>query len=169
MKRHPFPLVIAAVPLLLGAAVLPLSAQRPPELMPLQFYINLGYVNLFAYPKWIDLGPELEVRLGFFSINPDLALWIGQSFDRKVKVVPGLTANVRLGHYTLGGGFVHRVSDWWASSLLPAPHGWLMPKVQIGYAAGPARLALALFFPGGDRSIAAGLTISMGLGRPSRD
>jgi hypothetical protein len=171
MKRHPLVLSIAAAGLLLAAGVLPLAAQRGPERRPVQFYADLGYVNLFAYPKWISVGPELELRLGrYFSLNPDVTLWIGQSFARKVKVVPGLTANVRLGRITLGGGAVYRLSEWPEDPLeTQVDRGWLMPKAQIGYTMGPARLTLSLLFPGGTNDLAAGLTIAMGFGGPSRD
>ncbi len=172
MNKHSLALTIAVAVLLLGTAVLPLSAQRSADRRPFQVFLNLGYVNLFEYPKWLNVGPELEVRLGrFFSINPDVSLWIGQSFGRKVKIVPGLTGNFRLGRrLTLGGGAVYRVSDWPDSSINPVDHGWLVPKAQIGYAIGPTRLVFSLLFPGGDNDVAAGLTIGMGFGGgPSRD
>lgn len=171
MNRHPKTLTVAAVVLLLGTAVLPLSAQRSPDRRPFQVFLNLGYVNLFDYPKWIDVGPELEVRLGrFFSINPDVTLWIGQSFGRKVRIVPGLTANIRIKRFTLGGGAVYRLSEWPENETLVAvDRGWLMPKAQIGYAIGPTRLTFSLLFPGGTNDFAAGLTIGMGFGGPGRD
>jgi len=99
-----------------------------------------------------------------------VVLWIGESFSRKVRVVPGLTANVRLGRFILGGGAVYRVSEWPEDSIEAAVgRGWLMPKAQIGYFMGPARLTLSLLFPGGTNEVAAGLTIAMGFGGPSRD
>jgi hypothetical protein len=169
-KRYAVLSVVAAALLLLSAAG-PLAAQGPEDRRPLQLYVDLGYVNLFSYPKWINIGPELEVRLGrFFSLNPDVSLWIGQSFGRKVKVVPGLTANVRLGRFVVGGGAVHRVSDWPESGAdVLVDRGWIMPKAQIAYAMGPARLTFSLLFPGGVDKVAAGLTIGMSLGRQSRD
>lgn len=169
-KRYPVLTVVAAALLLISAAR-PLSAQGPRDGSPLQLYVDLGYVNLFSYPKWINIGPELELRLGrFISLNPDVSLWVGQSFGRKVKVVPGLTANVRLGRFVLGGGVVHRISDWPESGVDPTvDRGWIMPKAQIAYATGPARLTFSLLFPGGADEVAAGLTIGMSLGRQSRD
>lgn len=171
MKRHPLVLSAAAAGLLLAAGVLPLAAQRGPERRPLQVYADLGYVNLFSYPKWLAIGPELEFRLGrYVSINPDVTLWVGQSFARKVRVVPGLTANVRLGRFLLGGGAVYRVSEWPEDPADAAvDRGWLMPKAQVGYSLGPARMTLSLLFPGGTNGVAAGLTIAMGFGGPSRD
>lgn len=170
-QRHPVRTILAAC-LLLAVAALPLLAQRPQDRRPLQVYINLGYVNLFSYPKWYNLGPELEVRFGrVFSINSDVSLWIGQSFGRKVKVVPGLTANVRIRRLIVGGGAVYRIADWPEDPLAPeVDRGWLMPKAQVGYMMGPTRLTFSLLFPGGADKVAAALTIAMGLGGgPSRD
>lgn len=169
--RQRRPALTIAAALLLVAMAWPLWAQRRPERRGLQIYADLGYVNLFSYPKWITVGPELELRLGrVFSLNPDVNLWIGQSFGRKVKIVPGLTANIRIRRFVLGGGAVVRISDW------PEPtggatvdRGRIMPKAQIGYELGSARLTFSLVFPGGANEVAAGLTLGMGFGRPGRD
>ena len=167
-------LAVLAVITLLAAAAPAALAQEPPDQRPLQLYADIGYVNLFSYPKWISIGPELELRLGrLFSIDPGLMLWIGQSPRQKVRVVPALTANVRLGRITLGGGAVYRVSDWPESGTGEitgtGDHGWLMPEAQISYMLGPTRLALSLHFPGGGNSVAVGLTLGMRIGRPSRE
>jgi len=159
---------------LLAIAVPVAPAQEPPDRRPLQLYADLGYVDLFSYPKWIAIGPELEIRLGgLLSIDPDVSLWINQSPRQKVRVVPGVLANVRLGRVTLGGGAVYRVSDWPSSEADQVSgttdKGWLLPKAQISYALGPTRLAFYLLFPGGRNSVAASLTLSMRIGRPSRD
>jgi hypothetical protein len=161
---------LTAIALLAGVAP-PAPAQGPPDRRPVQLLVDLGYVDLFSYPKWFAIGPQLEVRLGrLFSLNPGAAFWIGHSPGQKVRVVPELTANVRLGRFTLGGGAVYRISEWPDSGIEgESSHGWLMPKAQIGYALGPTRLAFSLLFPGGRNDVAAGLTLSMGLGRGSRD
>jgi hypothetical protein len=170
MTRRTAALWIAAVVILAGAAA-PGWAQRGYDTRPVRLYVDLGYVNLFSYPKWLNLGPELEFRLGrVLSVNPEVSLWIGQSFGRKVKVVPGATANVRFGRFIIGGGAAYRVSDWPENpSFAEVDRGWLMPKAQVGYFAGPARLTLSILFPGGANDVAAALTIGMGIGRPSRD
>ena len=171
MRQKTFALTALAAIALLAVAAAPASAQQSPGRRPLQFYADLGYVDLFSYPKWFAIGPEVEIRLGrIFSINPDVSLWIGQSLIQKVKVVPGLTANITLGRLTLGGGAVYRISAWPNDPLeAGASPGWLMPKAQIGYALGPTRVTFSLLFPGGANKIAAGLTLGMRLGRPSRD
>src|SRR5512135_3720181 len=169
-QRRPASTIAAALLLLLATAW-PLGAQRRPERRALQIYADLGYVNLFSYPKWITVGPELELRLGrVFSLNPDVSLWIGQSFGRKVKVVPGLTANIRIKRFVLGGGAVVRISDWPEPTVgSTVDRGRIMPKAQIGYELGMARLTFSLVFPGGANEVAAGLTLGMGFGRTSRD
>ncbi len=171
MPRKTIVLMLAAVAVLATVAAQPSWAQPRLDTRPVQLYVDLGYVNLFSYPKWFNLGPELEVRLGrFFSVNPEVSIWIGQSFGRKVQVVPGATANFRLGRFFVGGGVIHRISDWPENgSIAPIDRGWLLPKAQIGYFAGPARLTLSILFVGGANDVAAGLTIGMGLGRSSRD
>ena len=89
MPRKTPVLMLAAAALFAAGAAGRAAAQGRPDMGPVRLYVNLGYVNLFSYPKWFNLGPELEVRLGrFFSINPEVSIWIGQSFGRKVKVVP---------------------------------------------------------------------------------
>ena len=171
MPKRTIVLMLAAAAALMTVAAIPAAAQYRPDARPVLLYVNVGYVNLFSYPKWFNLGPELEVRLGrFFSINPEVSIWIGQSFGRKVKVVPGATANVRLGRFFVGAGAIHRISDWPENeSFAQINRGWLMPKAQVGYFAGPARLTLSILFAGGANDIAAGLTIGMGFGGRSRD
>jgi hypothetical protein len=174
MRQRSFaPTVLAAV-LLLAAAAPPASAQRGADRRAVQLYVDLGYVNLFSYPKWFAIGPELEIRLGrLFSLNPGATVWIGQSPAQKVRVVPELTANVRLGRIMLGGGAVYRISAWPVSATEEfdgtTDRGWLMPKAQASYALGPTRLTFFLVFPGGRSDVAAGLTLGMGLGRRSRN
>jgi len=170
MTRRTVALLIAAM-IIVAASAAPGWAQYREERKPVRLYVDLGYVNLFNYPKWFNLGPEVEFRVGrFFSLNPEVSVWIGQSFGRKVKVVPGATANVRLGRFFIGGGVIHRISDWPENeSFATIDRGWLLPKAQVGYFAGSARLTLSVLFVGGANDIAAGLTIGMGIGRPSRD
>jgi hypothetical protein len=171
MRHRPLlPTVLAAI-VLLGALPPPASAQRPPDSRPVQIAIDLGYVNLFSYPKWFDIGPRLEIRLGrLLSLDPGATVWIGQSPAQKARIVPELTANVRLGRLRLGGGAVYRISEWPDSGIEGEPStGWLMPKAQIGYALGPTYVTFAVMFPGGREDVAAGLTLSMGFGRRSRD
>jgi hypothetical protein len=164
MSRRTIAFLIAAM-VVLAAAAAPVRAQRLEDTRPIRLYVDLGYVNLFSYPKWLNLGPELEVRLGRrFTFNPDVSLWIRQSGGGNVRVVPGATVNLRLDRLFIGGGAVGRISDW---DTLAG--GWLVPKAQIGYLAGPTRLTLYGLYLSTSKDVVMGLTIGMGIGRPSRD
>jgi hypothetical protein len=168
--RKIFVLMLAAA--LMTVAAVPVAAQERPDQGPVGLYVNLGYVNLFSYPKWIALGPELELRLGrLITVNPDFAIWIGQSFGRKVRVVPGATVNLRLRRLLIGAGAVGRVPEWAGGETGAGPRaaGWLVPKAQIGYMAGPTRLTLALYYLSGSKDVVAAATIGMGIGLRSRD
>ncbi len=165
MPRKTIALMIAAATLFMAVAAGPAAAQPPMDTGSVQLFVDLGYVNLFSYPKWINLGPELELRLGrLLTVNPDVSLWISQSFGRKVKVVPGATVNLRFKRFFVGAGGVRRISDWTESA-----GGWLVPKAQIGYFAGPTRLTLSCFYLNTTKDVVAALTISMGIGRRPRD
>ncbi len=172
MPRKTIVLMIAAAAAFMAASADPAVAQGRPDTSPVQLYVNLGYVNLFSYPKWISLGPELELRLGrLITVNPDVAIWIGQSFGRKVRVVPGATVNLRLNRFLIGGGAIGRVPEWagTVSGSAQRAGGWLVPKAQIGYLAGPTRLTVSLYYLSGSKDVVAAATIGMGIGRRSRD
>lgn len=165
MPRKTIALMIVAATVFVAAAARPVVAQPQLDTRPVQLFVDIGYVNLFSYPKWINLGPELELRLGrLVTVNPDVSLWISQSFGRKVKVVPGATVNLRIKRFFVGAGAVRRISDWTESA-----GGWLVPKAQIGYFAGPTRLTLSGFYLNTTKDVVAALTISMGIGRRPRD
>lgn len=164
MIRRTAALLIAAM-IILAASAAPGWAQRGYDTRPVRLYVDLGYVNLFSYPKWLNLGPELEIRLGrSFTFNPDVSLWIRQSGGGTVRVVPGATVNFRVDRFFVGGGAVGRVSDWTQNA-----GGWLVPKAQVGYLAGPTRLTLYGLYLSTTKDVVMGLTIGMGIGRPSRD
>jgi hypothetical protein len=164
MIRRTVVLVIAAG-IVLAAAGAPGWAQRSMDARPVQLYVDLGYVNLFSYPKWMNLGPELELRLGsMITVNPDVAVWFSQSFRGNVKLVPGATANLRFRRFFVGAGAVRRVSEWSTSAS-----GWLVPKVQAGYFAGPARLTVSALYLNTTKDVILGMTIGFGIGRRSRD
>lgn len=172
MPRKTIVFMLAAVVAFAAASAGPVAAQDRRDAGPVQLYVNLGYVNLFSYPKWISLGPELELRLGgLLTVNPDVAIWIGQSFGRKVRVVPGATVNLRLKRFLIGGGAVGRVPEWagTVSGSAERAGGWLVPKAQIGYFAGPTRLTLSLYYLSGSKDVIAAATVGMGFGRRSRD
>ena len=140
MTRKTIAFLIAAGMLLGLAAARPAGAQSRENGRALGVYINLGYVNLNSYPKWIALGPELELRAGrVVSFNPELSVWIRNSYGSSVHIVPGLTVNFRIKRFFLGGGVVRRISDWTEDA-----GGWLVPKFQLGYMSGPVRLTVAL-------------------------
>lgn len=158
MKRTIKTLIAAAG--LLFALMLPALAQPRPDTRPVAFSINLGYVNLTDYPKWILIGPELELRLGnHFTVNPEASIWIRQSRGGTVQVVPGGTANLRFGRFFFGGGAVRRVYDWSESA-----GGWLVPKFQAGLITGPTRLTLSAFYLNTSNDIVLNLTIGIGIG-----
>jgi len=140
MTRKTIAFLIAAGMLFGLAGARSAGAQSRESGRPLGVYINLGYVNLNSYPKWIALGPELELRAGrVVSFNPELSVWIRNSFGSSVHIVPGLTVNFRIKRFFLGGGVVRRISDWAEEA-----GGMVVPKFQAGYASGPVRLTVAL-------------------------
>lgn len=152
---------IAAAGLLAAAPALPARAQARLDTRPVTFLVDLGYVNLTDYPKWIALGPEVELRLGrFLSVNPEASIWLRQSRGGTVQLVPGATANVRIGRFFIGGGAVRRVSDWSESA-----GGWLVPKFQAGLRTGPTRLTLSGHYLNLTNDVVLSLTIGIGIGR----
>ena len=152
---------IAAAALLAVAPAFPARAQARLDTRPVTFFIDLGYVNLADYPKWIALGPEVELRLGrFLSLNPEASIWLRQSRGGTVQFVPGATANVRLGRFFIGGGAVRRVSDWAESA-----GGGLVPKFQAGLRTGPTRLTLAGYYLNVTNDVVFSLTVGIGIGR----
>jgi hypothetical protein len=171
MLRKTIVLTIAAAAVFMAASAVPGAAQDRPEAPPVLLYVNLGYVNLFSYPKWISLGPEFELRLcRLVTVNPDVALWIAQSFGRKVRVVPGATVNLRFRRFFVGAGAVGRIPEWaGAETGAERAGGWLVPKAQVGYLAGPTRLAVSLLYLSGSKDVVAAATIGIGIGRRSRD
>ncbi|MBE3111211.1 MAG: hypothetical protein IMZ46_11995 [Acidobacteria bacterium] len=165
MTRKTIAFMIAAGMLLGLATARPAGAQSRENERPLGFYINLGYVNLNGYPKWIALGPELELRLGkTVSFNPELSVWLRDSFGNSAHVVPGVTVNFRLRHFFFGGGVVRRISDWAEDA-----GGWLVPKFQLGYLSGPTRLSLSLHYLNRTDDIVLGLNFGFRIGIRRRD
>lgn len=137
-------LFIAAGMLIALAFPVPAGAQFRRENKPIALYINLGYMNLNSYPKWLTLGPELELRLGkVISLNPEVSFWFRSSFGETVAIVPGGTVNLRIRGFFIGGGAVRRISDWAEEA-----DGSVVPKAQAGFASGPVRLSVVLLFLG---------------------
>jgi hypothetical protein len=170
MRTRTFVVATLAAAVLMSAAAIPAAAQPRLDARPVRLVINLGYVNILSQPKWVNFGPELEVRLGrLFSLNPDVSIWFGQSFERKVQVVPGAMLNLRLGRFFVGAGAVRRIPDWPENpTFAEVDRGWLLPKAQVGYLSGPARVTLSMLFVNAADDVAVGLTIGMSIGRPSR-
>ena len=165
MNRKTIAFMVAAGMLLGLAAARPAGARSREKEPPLGFYIDLGYVNLNSYPKWIALGPELELRLGkVVSFNPELSVWFRDSFGSSVLVVPGLTVNFRIKRFFLGGGVVRRISVWAGDA-----GGRLVPKFQLGYLSGPVRLALSFYYLNRTNDIVLGLNFGFRLGIRRRD
>ncbi len=140
MTRKTMALVIASVMGIGLAAARPAEAQFRERNRPIGLYIDLGYMNLNSVPKWVTLGPELELRLGrVLSINPEVSFWFRSSFGDAVHIVPGGTVNIRIRSFFVGGGVIRRISDWAEEA-----GGTVVPKFQAGYASGPVRLSVAL-------------------------
>jgi hypothetical protein len=143
-------------------SALPARAQSMSTDRPLGVYVDIGYINLSAPPRWIALGPELEWRpLRLITVNPEVALWIQDSFRSAIRFVPGLTVNFRINRIFIGGGVVGRISEWSVDT-----DSRFVPKLQVGYVTGPAKLALTVYVPGGANDIVLGLTIGTRIGRP---
>lgn len=155
-------LTIAAGLVLAQAAAGPLQAQPPRDQRPIAVYIDIAYINLGSPPRWMALATELEWRPARpFSIDPEVAIWFPDTFRGNVQIVPGATANLRLNRVFLGGGAVWRVPAW-----DPDANGRLVPKLQIGYLMGGAKIALTLHLPGGIYDAAFGLSVGTRIGRP---
>jgi hypothetical protein len=170
MPRKRIVLLIVAGTIFVAGAARPALAQPRPDTRPVKFYIDFGYANLFSQPKWVNLGPELEIRLGrLFSFNPDVSVWIAQNFRGSAKIVPGATVNMKLGSFFVGGGAVRRIAGWREEPIdVGRDRGWLLPKAQVGYLMGPTRLTVSVLFVGAANDIAIGLTLATGIGRRPR-
>jgi hypothetical protein len=149
---------------LLAAAVVLLCAARPAGAQyrraggPVGFTLNIGYMNINSQPRWVTVGPELELRLGrVLSLNPDVSIWFRDSFGGSVYLVPGATVNFRLKHFFFGGGAVRRIS-YWEDQV----NGAFVPKVHAGLTTGPARLSAVLLFLGRTDTFVLGLNLGFG-------
>ena len=164
MTRNTTALMIAAG-LALGLATAgPATAQPQRYQRPLAITIDLAYINLAAPPRWLAIGPGLEWRVNrVVMINPDLAFWFPDSLSGDIKVVPGLTVNLRYDRFFVGGGIVKRVGEWSADT-----DSLVVPKIQAGYLVGGAKIVLTLHIPGGGNDIAFGFTISTRIFSPGR-
>jgi hypothetical protein len=137
----------------------PAGAQPRRDQRPIGFYVNLGYMNLNSYPKWVTLGPELELRLGrAVTINPELSFWFRDFFGDTVHIVPGGTVNLRLRSFFVGGGAVRRISEW----AEQAGGSWV-PKLQAGYAGGPVKVGICLLLLNRSDDFVIGATLGVGL------
>ncbi len=155
------PMMTAGLVLGLAAAGL-VQAQPTRTQAPLGVYIDIAYINLSDPPRWMSIGPELEWRAGrMVTVNPEVSLWFPDTFRGPIEVVPGLTVNLRLNRVFLGAGLVGGINAWTTDE-----GGWLVPKFQMGFLMGPAKLALTIHVPGGRNDVALGLTIGTKVGRP---
>jgi hypothetical protein len=159
MSKKAVLLFIAAGMLIALGSPVPAGAQFRRYDKPIGLYVDLGYMNLNSYPKWVTLGPEVELRLGrTLSINPELSFWFRDFFGDTVHIVPGLTVNLRLRWFFIGGGAVRRISDWAEEA-----GGSLVPKLQAGYAAGPVKLGLVLLLLNRTDEFVVGASLGIGL------
>jgi hypothetical protein len=160
MTRRPVVLLFT-IGILLAAELTPAWAQyRGPDRAPVRFYADIGYVNLFAYPKWLTIGPEVELRLGpFLSLNPDAMLWFRESRGAHLSVIPGATLNIHIRRFVIGGGASFKVADW-----DEAAGGTLVPKALLGYEAGPTRLTFSFYYLSTSKEVAAAFSFGLRIG-----
>ncbi len=164
MTRNTTALMIVAGMALGLATAGPAAAQPQRYQRPLAITIDMAYINLAAPPRWLAFGPGLEWRVNrVVMINPDLAFWFPDSLSGDIKVVPGLTVNLRYNRFFVGGGIVKRVADWSADT-----DSLVVPKLQAGYLIGGAKIVLTVHIPGGQNDIAFGFTISTRIFSPGR-
>lgn len=160
MTRRPIALLVLTGTIFAAASAPALAQYRGPDRAPVRFYADLGYINLFDYPKWITLGPEVEFRLGrVVSFNPEVMLWIRQSAGSNVDFVPAATLNFRLNRFVFGLGAALKVDDWGEAAA-----GSLVPKIQFGYMAGPTRLGLSIYYLNETQHVVVGMSFAMRLG-----
>jgi hypothetical protein len=160
MTRSPIALLVLTGIILTAASTPALAQYRGPDRAPVRFYADLGYINLFDYPKWITIGPEVEFRLGrVVSFNPEVMLWIRQSAGSNVDFVPAATLNFRLNRFVFGLGAALKVDDWGEAAA-----GSLVPKLQFGYMAGPTRLGLSIYYLNETQHVVVGMSFAMRLG-----
>jgi hypothetical protein len=157
-RRSVAVLIVAGI--VLAAAAAPGWAQPRRDRAPVRLYIDVGYMNLFAFPKWLNLGAELELRLGpVVSINPEAAVWFRETRAGHAEFVPGATVNFRLKRFVIGGGVLRKVPAWAENAS-----GAIVPKVQIGYIAGPTKLGLSMIYLNTTKDIVFGMTFGFGIG-----
>ena len=160
MTRKTMAFMVAAGMFIGLAAARPAEAQYRERNRPIGLYIDLGYMNLNSVPKWVTLGPELELRLGrVLSINPEVSFWFRSSFGNAVNIVPGGTVNLRIRHFFIRGGVIRRISDWAEEA-----GGTVVPKFQAGYASGPVRLSVILLLLDRTDQFVLGLNFGFGIG-----
>jgi len=160
MTRRPVALLVLTGIVLAAASTPALAQYGGPDRAPVRFYADLGYINLFDYPKWITIGPEVEFRLGrVVSFNPEVMLWIRQSAGSNIDFVPAATLNFRLNRFVLGLGAALKVDDWGEAAA-----GSLVPKFQFGYMAGPTRLGLSVYYLNETKHVVVGMSFAMGFG-----
>lgn len=158
MKKTEVSIALLAATLVLLGAARPAEAQYRRADRPLGLYLNLGYMNINSRPRWVTIGPELELRLGrVLSFNPDISIWFRDTFGGTVHFVPGATVNLRFRYVFVGGGAVRRISDWSEQA-----DGAFVPKVHAGLTSGPARLSAVLLFLGRTDTFVLGLNLGFG-------
>ena len=158
MTNKAVPLFVAAGLAVALAFPVPAEAQSRRNMKPVGVYLNLGYVNLNSYPKWMTLGPEIELRLGrSVSVNPEVSFWFRDFFGETVHVVPGVTLNLRSGRFFVGAGVIRRISDWAEEAS-----GSVVPKLRAGFMAGPVKLGLDLLFLDQTNDFIFGMTFGVG-------
>ena len=155
-KRRALIGVAAAAALILLAAAPPAQAQFRERRRPVSLAVDIGYMNINSHPRWLTLGAELELRLGrVFSLNPEISFWLRDAPNAGLQVVPGGTANLRLGRFFIGGGAVRRISDWSEQA-----GGTFVPKAQAGLVLGPARFSAVMLFLNRTDTFVLGLVFS---------
>ena len=164
IRRTVVLLITAGV--VLAAAAAPGWAQRRMDTSPVRLYVDLGYVNLFSYPKWMTIGPELELRLGRHVHDRSRRLGLDPAIGQRQR-----QARARGDSEPPLPAFLRRRGGRSAGSATGANvgPGWLVPKVQVGYFAGPTRLTVSALYLNTTKDVILGMTIGFGIGRRSRD
>ena len=138
----------------------PLSAQTGNR--KIGFLINLGFMTKEGLsPQWMTLGPELALPVGArLSFNPEVTLWQSGFGFRSYYIVPGALVNLRVGRFTFGAGVVKR---FWVSRYSEDDSSEnIVPKFQVGYLSGKARIALVAIPISRHDFVSFGLTLGMG-------
>lgn len=136
-------LVIAGVVtgfILGGAAWLAEAKEKP-----LSVFANFGLIlNGFVIPNDLTLGLQLDLRLNkLLTLSPEFNVWSNRYRFSGTTLAPGAVANLTLGHFFIGGGFVFmRGGGYGGFGSDGYPRWAARPKANLGVRYGHFKLAL---------------------------